>query len=229
MNIDILPKSLLLEMASTISEEECAEMAIPSYLHKNPVMRWMANRRVQILIEWLLAYQNPSANMLDFGCGTGILFRSASNVYNTIYAVDLVLAPAQLLIDHYDLQNVRLLTPQLIDSEIPDNSIDLLICGEVLEHIRDIPSTLKQLQHKLKPNGHLLVSIPTENIFYKIGRFLSGFENDYHVHNAADIHKIIVGSGFEPTQKKYIPFHGPLAIYWLRDYIFNPIGDSHLT
>lgn len=47
-------------------------------------------------------------------------------------------------------------------SQLPfaDNSIDVIICSEVLEHIHDYLSVLKEIRRILKPNGRLAISIP---------------------------------------------------------------------
>lgn len=114
-------------MAGSIPVEESNEMAIPSYLHSNPIMRWMANQRVRVLMNWLDLYKNPTGNILDFGCGTGILFNTASANFNRVFGVDLVLKPAKLLIDHYNLENISLLHPDALETEIKDSSIDIIV------------------------------------------------------------------------------------------------------
>ncbi|MBM3143944.1 MAG: class I SAM-dependent methyltransferase [Chloroflexi bacterium] len=217
--MEIIPKSLLLEMASYLSEEEAAEMAIPSYLHKNPLMRWMANRRIRTLIEWLNIYKNPFGAALDYGCGVGILFQAASAAFQTVYGVDLVLKPAEMLIAAYDLKNVELLPPDSMKTKIEDASIEVIICGEVLEHIQDISSILNEFRRVSKPDAHLLVTLPTENLLYRFGRKLSGFEGDYHLLDARKIHERITRANFKFVQRKYIPLYGPCAIYWALDYI----------
>jgi len=216
------PRNLLIEMTSSVSEAECAEMAIPSYLHRNPAMRWMAERRVQVLASWLDDYANPSAHVLDFGCGCGVLFRHASRRARVVYGADIVLSPAQMLVDYYGLQNVQLMTPDVADMLIPERSVDLVICGQVLEHVEDLGSVLMRFRRQMKPTGHLLVSIPTENAVYRIGRRLAGFKGEYHHHTAAAVHSQVLNSGFEPIRRKYIPFYGPLAVYWAIDYVHTP-------
>ena len=182
-------------------------------------MQWMANRRVRVLIEWLRTKKNPFGKMLDYGCGTGILFQAASTAFQTVYGVDLILKPAEILIDYYDLKNVELLTPDLIEYKIEDSSIDLIICGEVLEHIQDIKPLMDEFYRIMKPDAHFLVTLPTENLLYRIGRMLAGFEGDYHLHDARSVHEQIADSNFKLIKKKYIPLLGPFAIYWALDYI----------
>ncbi len=44
-----IPDELFSRMADELSPEDRDEMAIPSYLHPNPAMRWMAWRRVEVI------------------------------------------------------------------------------------------------------------------------------------------------------------------------------------
>ena len=213
-----LPKALLQQMASLITTEEKNEMAIPSYLHKNPLMRWMVYSRVKGLWQWMMFHQHPGMNILDYGCGTGVLLPSASAIAEKVYGVDIVLTPAKLLIQHSNLLNVNLITPDEMLVTIEAMSMDVILCGEVLEHIQDLGSTLNQFLKLMKKTAHFLVSIPTENTLYKLGRKLAGFTGEYHLWSSSSINKKILGAGFKQNRIKKIPFWDPFAIYWLIDY-----------
>ena len=106
--------------------------------------------------------------------------------------------------------------------EVILGDFDLVICGQVLEHVEDLRSVLMRFRRQMKPTGHLLVSIPTENAVYRIGRRLAGFKGEYHHHTAAAVHSQVLNSGFEPIRRKYIPFYGPLAVSWAIDYVHTP-------
>ena len=41
----------LREMAAQLSADDRDEMAIPSFLHKNPALRWMAWRRIEVVAQ----------------------------------------------------------------------------------------------------------------------------------------------------------------------------------
>jgi 2-polyprenyl-3-methyl-5-hydroxy-6-metoxy-1,4-benzoquinol methylase len=59
----------------------------------------------------------------------------------------------------------------------------------VLEHVPDLSKTLSELLTLLRPGGQLLISGPTENIFYQIGRKIAGAEysGDYHERGIEEI------------------------------------------
>jgi SAM-dependent methyltransferase len=47
-----------------------------------------------------------------------------------------------------------------VESELPDGYFDLVICNDVIEHMADPPSFLKQLKRKMAPQATLIGSIP---------------------------------------------------------------------
>ena len=95
-----IPDSLLAQMAAHLSEDDRDEMAIPSYLHSNPVMRWMAWRRVEVVaqrLKKLFADGAKDRAVVDFGCGTGVLLDQALQGAQRVVGVDLVLDSARML------------------------------------------------------------------------------------------------------------------------------------
>ena len=211
-----ISRELLLRMAESVSTEDRDEMAIPSYLHNNPALRWMAWRRLEVVAA--LLSNTPADTVIDFGCGTGVLFDEASRIADRVYGVDIVLEPARLLVDEWGLSKVLLLTPEEARQQIPPQSVDTIIAAEVLEHIEPLDDTLAFFRERIKTRGRLLVSLPTENALYRLGRRLAGFEGHYHESNAANIHEQILGAGFQQTSMRKIPAPGPLAIYWVVEY-----------
>ena len=210
-------------MAESISAEDRDEMAIPSYLHRNPAMRWMAWQRLDVVAKLLHDSSgdtngNSAITVMDFGCGTGVLFDEASKIADQVFGIDIVLEPARLLVDEWGLDKVSLLDPEDAKEQVAAKSVDTIIAAEVLEHIEPLDDTLSFFQERLKPDGLLLVSLPTENMLYRLGRRLAGFDGHYHQSNAASIHQKILDAGFQQLRMIKIPAAGPLAIYWAVAY-----------
>lgn len=47
-----------------------------------------------------------------------------------------------------------------VESELPEDYFDLVICNDVIEHMADPPSFLKKLKRKMAPRATLMGSIP---------------------------------------------------------------------
>jgi 2-polyprenyl-3-methyl-5-hydroxy-6-metoxy-1,4-benzoquinol methylase len=73
----------------------------------------------------------------------------------------------------------RLITADIekIDRELPENYFDVIICGDVLEHLVDPWRTMKKIYKYLKEDGILITSMPNireYHIMYRIF-FLADF------------------------------------------------------
>lgn len=217
-----IPDALLLQMGGAVAADDRDEMAIPSYLHANPAMRWMAWRRVEVLARSFhrtcVARGGTVGAVLDFGCGSGVLLGEASQRAARVYGVDLVLDPARMLVDAWDLGRVELVEASAAAERIPDASIDVVLAAEVLEHVEPVEDALALFRRKLAPGGSLLVSLPTESGLYRLGRRLAGFHGHYHHADAASIDRAIEAYGFRRERLEKVPFGGPLAIYWVASY-----------
>jgi predicted TPR repeat methyltransferase len=210
-------------MAEQLPVDVREEMAIPSYLHRNPALRWMAWRRLEVLTDMLrrsLARSaDPMSTVIDFGCGTGVLLDAICQVTDRVYGVDVRLDAAALLVKEWGLEQVTLLNPERLVEVVPAESVDAIVAAEVLEHIAELPATLATLRSRLKPHGTLLVSLPTENRLYRLGRRLAGFTGHYHRADAASVHRSVCASGFRSIELRRIPAGGALSIYWLAEYM----------
>jgi len=198
-------------------------MAVPSFLHRNPALRWMAWRRVTVIAQRLRQALRAVANgdptvVMDFGCGTGVLLGECNARADKVYGVDIVLRGSQLMVEEWQLDKVALLTPAQAEEAVPAGSVDVIVAAEVLEHVEPLAPTLALFSKWLKPTGKLLVSVPTENALYRFGRRLAGFSGHYHHSNAAAIHREVTAAGFVPRRLEKIPWRGPFSIYWVIDY-----------
>ena len=215
-----IPDSVLAEMANELSDHDRDEMAIPSYRHRNPALRWMAWRRVEVVAARLVETtqeQGMAATLVDFGCGTGVLFETGQKAAKRVIGVDLVLAPARALAERWEL-GVELMTPNEARDLIDADSVDIIVAAEVLEHVEPLEETLALFQRWLRPEGRLVVSLPTENRLYQLGRRLAGFHGHYHHDDAESIDRKLRDSGFRRLSRSTIPLPGPLAVYWVLEY-----------
>ena len=222
-----IPDDLLQKIAGFLPPAVRDEMAIPSYRHRNPIMRNIAWSRVGVLAGWIDAWgeTHPTSVgdrvLMDYGCGCGVLFETAARNAGEVYGVDIVLDAAQFVIERLGIDGVDLVDPDQARDRIAPDSLDIIVCGEVLEHLTALDEVLAFFRSSLRPGGRLLVSIPTENQVYRIGRRLAGFDGEHHHFDARTIHGRVLATGFRTGRMRKLPFSHLVTVYWCVEYILN--------
>jgi SAM-dependent methyltransferase len=118
--------------------------------------------------------------VLDAGCGAGYgsaeLARNATGVLGIDSSTEAIaFARAQ-----YPAPNLRFEEADCSALPAPDGSIDLVVAFEVIEHLQDWRSFLREARRVLAPAGQFIVSTPNK-LYYSESRGGSG-PNPFHVH-----------------------------------------------
>lgn len=170
------------------------EAGFPAYSHSNPFINWLFWQRHNIVMNYLLR-DAPYDLVLDFGCGSGVMLPVLSEISQRVVAMDIDLTPLERVRVHIPLAEnieVRDATRDQI-TDLPEGTFDLVIALDVLEHVDDLDLTLSKLINLLRPGGEIIISGPTENIFYHIGRKVAGpeYSGDYHKRGVAEIRRAL--------------------------------------
>ena len=102
-----------------------------------------------------------SMQVLEYGCGTGLVSRSLSPHVATILAVDTSPRMLEVLTQkarEEQIGNITTLAHDLTQKPLPDNKFDLVMSNMTLHHIPDVESLLNQFFASLKPGGYLAVA-----------------------------------------------------------------------
>lgn len=166
------------------------EAGFPAYSHRNPLINWLFWQRLQTAMKYSES-RAPYEKVLDFGCGSGVMLSFLAQRSQHVTAMDIDLVPLERVKKYIPLgENVLVLdAKQSPISQLAPKSFDLINALDVLEHVDDLPGTLTDLLNLLKPGGQLIVSGPTENILYQVGRKLAGpeYSGEYHERGTAEI------------------------------------------
>ena len=158
---------------------DLSESCIPSYCHSNRLASFVAWNRLFIARNYHRKYSTGSL-VLDFGAGSGELghLLSPINEYSFIEELD----ELAYFINRSNPSSNR----AHLDS-LDREKYDAIFCLDSLEHNSDYPTLIDKLLISLKPSGVFIISGPTENSLYKLGRKISGFKGDYHETNIFSI------------------------------------------
>ena len=170
------------------------EAGFPAYSHQNPLINWLFWQRLYKAMNYL-ERNAPYEHILDFGCGSGVMLPFLCRISTHVTAMDIDLLPFERInrqrpfpanLEVFNAQEVKL-------TNLPQSSFDMIVATDVLEHVDDLPGTLNDMRALLKPNGQIIISGPTENIFYKIGRALAGpeYSGDYHERSILEVKNLL--------------------------------------
>lgn len=93
---------------------------------------------------------------VDLGCGPGVQLASWRAYADRVIGVDQY---ADQVAAGIFGDGVELITADVTDLPFADNSVDLVMALDVLEHVPDV-EVLKQVMRVLKPGGTLVLSVP---------------------------------------------------------------------
>lgn len=109
-------------------------------------------------VEYASRYIPICKNLLDVGCGDGVLKSFIKNKVDNIYGLD----NDKLSVDKCKLLYKKVTLINLNSQNIPykNNYFDCVTCLDVIEHIIDPEMLLNKIYKILKPNGILIISTP---------------------------------------------------------------------
>jgi ubiquinone/menaquinone biosynthesis C-methylase UbiE len=111
----------------------------------------------------------PGSRVLDIGCGAGRHVCACSRISDVqVWGVDQCRADLIKAKENLNFEKAygvthgvsQLLSGDILHLPFPDNFFDLVICSEVLEHIIDDTSAMKEIIRVLKNKKNLVVSVP---------------------------------------------------------------------
>jgi 2-polyprenyl-6-hydroxyphenyl methylase / 3-demethylubiquinone-9 3-methyltransferase len=136
--------------------------------------QWWRPGGVFELLHWLSAIRaavippatTPGAILLDVGCGAGLLAPHLAGKGYVHVGVDLRRSSLNLAAAH----GVRVIQGDVTALPVASASADVVVAGEILEHVTDVPATVAEVCRVVKPGG--LVVLDTLNNTM-IGRFVT--------------------------------------------------------
>jgi 2-polyprenyl-3-methyl-5-hydroxy-6-metoxy-1,4-benzoquinol methylase len=138
-----------------VGEEYALKQADSSHA---TILRWLEHRRL--------------ANLLDLGCSGGLLSESIHALGHNVTAVDVVeIDGVRERVDHFIRAD--------LDQGIPDEAraagpFDVVLCADILEHVRQPEQLLLHAREVLAPGGVLIASVPNFGHWYARTRTVLG-------------------------------------------------------
>ena len=173
-----------------------------------------AKRYNAYLVSQILKYCNNAQSVLDFGAGIGTFM----DIFKEMDIIAVEKDPTL-----YDLLKRKGYRVHADLSEIDDNSIEFIYTLNVLEHIKDDISVLKDLYSKLKPGGKLFIYVPALKILYSN---LDRKIKHYRRYNKTQAIKVLREIGYNIVVVQYVDILGFFAALLYK--ILNKSGELSL-
>lgn len=159
----------------------------------------------------LIADLPKGSRILDIGCGDGTFGASLKDAGMTVHGCDISESAIALAKERLDGATV-------IDVESDGLSVlgsfDVVIAGEVIEHLFKPDVFLKNIQHILAPAGSLIITTPNFLVFSNRVRMLfghfeyekTGFFDEGHIHffTRPALHKALARAGYEVIAENHV-------------------------
>lgn len=187
----------------------------PVYFSTNSLVRYINWKKLDFVLT-LFKSKNDHI-ILDFACGNGVMFPTLSGLFNFVVGIDLHTTAAVRLKNRFGLKNVFPVTANGLKLPFKNKSFSTILTASTLEHFKELDEVVREIARIIKPDGQLLLLVPTENMFYKIGRIFFGYKKpEDHYYSACEIERV-VELYFKAEIKKNFPvnFLPFLSVYRL--------------
>lgn len=123
---------------------------------------WFCSRR-DIILKLLKKFSIKS-RILDIGCSKGVLINLLKlHGYKNVYGID-ISKKAVLLCKKRGLKNIYLQGVE--NTKFPSNKFDIIICSDVLEHIKNQDKAIIEINRILKLGGKVICFVPAFNFLW---------------------------------------------------------------
>jgi len=136
----------------------------PVMYHYYPGPNIIYRKRLKNTLKLLEPYRFE--HLLEIGYGSGIFLPTLSKMAKKVTALDIhkETAAVRRMLDWYQVDNVDLVSDDIMKMPFPDKAFDGCVIVSTLEDIKDSERAVGEIKRVLKPGANLVVSFPVENI-----------------------------------------------------------------
>jgi SAM-dependent methyltransferase len=172
---------------------------------------WFHRSRYRRLTKFVDSFHQPGKTIADLGCGN-----CWWNVnHYPVVGVDINQNMLRWARQHHRLTDYSI-TADLSSTGLPDQSFDIVIMSETLEHLLNLQATLREVRRILKPAGTFLITVPYDFflgpffILFNINCLWQGYIRGsvYHRYRCGHINhftkkrlrSVLAEAGFKPSK-----------------------------
>ena len=103
-------------------------------------------------------------SVLDVGCGNGATVKAWLNLGADAHGCDFSFKPGPDVDDLTNQKRITAISTAPYRLPYPDESFDVVLTNQVMEHVRDYRATLAEMRRVLKPDGYCLHTFPARYV-----------------------------------------------------------------
>ncbi|AEG61042.1 class I SAM-dependent methyltransferase [Desulforamulus ruminis] len=159
---------------------------------------WWYKGRREIISKLLNLYLSPDMKILDAGCGAGgnMVFLEK---YGSVMGIDI----SPEMVEHCKKIGLMARRESVTRLSFEDQSFDLVLCLDVLEHLENDQKALEELKRVLRPGGLLLITVPSFSWLW--GRH-DELNQHYRRYDSGELQQILQSAGFQVERSTYFNF-----------------------
>ena len=123
------------------------------------------NKRLEVIFNELLREDITGKKLLDAGCGTGWFSKLSCERGAIVTSMDL---GENLLSKVAQKCTSERVVGSILEIPFKDNSFDIIVSSEVIEHVPDPYKAIQELFRVLKPGGTLVLTTPNRIWYFAI-------------------------------------------------------------
>jgi ubiquinone/menaquinone biosynthesis C-methylase UbiE len=112
--------------------------------------------------------------VLDIACGSGYGTKLIAQNAKKVYGIDIDQETVNYAKENYRAKNIIYKVGSATDIPLGDNSVDVVVSFETIEHIDDYEKYLQEIKRILRPGGVLVLSTPNDDEYIE--------DNEFHQH-----------------------------------------------
>jgi len=203
---------------------------------------WIHSVRYQFILKKIITIfpnHTQKIKVLDIGCFPFHVGKALEELGFEVWGISSVHEPIQ------GNPQIKTLNIETEKFPFPNDSFDLIIFTEILEHLVKTPViALREIHRVLKKNGHLIISTPNvcssakrllllfgKNIYYQVKdsyREEDGDKSLYYRHNREytmkELEEFILNSGFQINNKEFFISYTPFRKRKIPDNVILKLG-----
>ncbi len=159
--------------------------------------------RLHARLELERSWKDQRTVILEIGSSSGYLLQEIKTSFPESFLIGSDCFPESLEKIAKTASCIPLLQFDLASCPLPDNSMDIIVALNVLEHIQDDESALKQIYRILKPGGYAIIEVPANSHLFD---FYDQQLKHYRRYDMKTLKQISSGCGFVTSKSTHLGF-----------------------